>query len=45
MITEVFFDRPLAMQVEKPELYAVLRDFYGQDPADRERRNPGLPSW
>ncbi|MGA8016400.1 MAG: M90 family metallopeptidase [Candidatus Dormiibacterota bacterium] len=45
VITEVFFDRPLAMEAEKPELYAVLRDFYRQDPADRERRHGPLPSW
>ncbi|HXZ99441.1 MAG TPA: M90 family metallopeptidase [Candidatus Binatia bacterium] len=44
VVTEVFFTRPQALQLEKPELYAVLRDFYRQDPADRERRK-GLPSW
>jgi hypothetical protein len=38
VVTEVFFDRPLEMEEEKPELYAVLRDFYRQDPASRERR-------
>jgi Mlc titration factor MtfA (ptsG expression regulator) len=36
--TEVFFDRPTQLEQEKPELYAVLRDFYRQDPAFRERR-------
>lgn len=35
--TEVFFDRPVEMQEEKPELYGVLRDFYRQDPAARLR--------
>ncbi|MGO8686884.1 MAG: zinc-dependent peptidase [Candidatus Dormibacteria bacterium] len=38
VVTEVFFDRPLDLEEEKPELYAVLRDFYRQDPASRERR-------
>jgi len=36
--TELFFDRPRAMQQAKPELYDVLRGFYLQDPAERERR-------
>lgn len=36
--TEVFFDRPLALADERPELYDVLRDYYGQDTADRQRR-------
>jgi hypothetical protein len=38
VVTEAFFDRPLELEEEKPELYAVLRDFYRQDPASRERR-------
>jgi len=38
VVTEVFFDRPLALQAEMPHLYAVFRDFYRQDPADREYR-------
>jgi Mlc titration factor MtfA (ptsG expression regulator) len=38
VVTEVFFDIPLRMEREKPALYAVLRDFYRQDPASRERR-------
>lgn len=33
--TEVFFTKPVAMRAEKPELYDVLRGFYGQDPAAR----------
>jgi Mlc titration factor MtfA (ptsG expression regulator) len=41
VVTEVFFDRPVAMEAEKPELYAMLRDFYRQDPAGRERRAGG----
>ena len=36
--TEVFFDRPVAMQRDKPELYGVLSGFYRQDPAKRELR-------
>jgi Mlc titration factor MtfA (ptsG expression regulator) len=36
--TEVFFDLPGDMRQQKPALYAVLRDFYRQDPA---RRTPG----
>ena len=31
--TECFFERPHAMQQEHGELYAVLQDFYRQDPA------------
>lgn len=38
VVTEVFFDRPGALEHAKPELYAVLRDFYRQDPAARIRR-------
>lgn len=38
VITEVFFDRPIDVERQKPALYAVLRDFYRQDPAARERR-------
>jgi MtfA peptidase len=38
--TEVFFDRPLELAAETPELYAVLRDFYRQDPARRASRPP-----
>lgn len=33
--TEHFFEEPLAMRDEHPELYAVFRDFYRQDPAER----------
>ncbi len=31
--TECFFEKPLPMQALHPELYAVLRDYYRQDPA------------
>ena len=33
--TEYFFDRPTQMQDQESDLYDVLRDFYGQDPAKR----------
>ena len=36
--TETFFDAPLALEAHEPEVFAVLRDFYGQDPAERARR-------
>jgi Mlc titration factor MtfA (ptsG expression regulator) len=41
--TETFFDLPLQLEEAKPELYAVLRDFYRQDPAARVRRRAGGP--
>ena len=31
--TEAFFDLPVQLEAAKPDLYAVLRDFYRQDPA------------
>lgn len=36
--TETFFTRPVELRDEHPELYAVLADFYGQDPAIRLER-------
>ncbi len=33
--TEAFFTNALALQNENPELYEVLRSYYGQDPAKR----------
>ncbi|HZT81944.1 MAG TPA: M90 family metallopeptidase [Gemmataceae bacterium] len=33
--TECFFDRPAEMAHRHPELYALLRDYYRQDPARR----------
>jgi MtfA peptidase len=36
--TETFFDAPLALEEHERDLYAVLRDFYRQDPAARARR-------
>lgn len=34
--TESFFEQPSALLTEKPELYGVLRRFYGQDTAARD---------
>jgi Mlc titration factor MtfA (ptsG expression regulator) len=34
--TEQFFDQPRELQVAEPDLYALLREFYRQDPALRE---------
>ena len=36
--TEAFFDVPVALERHEPDLYAVMRAFYKQDPAARERR-------
>jgi Mlc titration factor MtfA (ptsG expression regulator) len=36
--TEAFFDVPTELEVREPALYDVLRDYYGQDPAERLRR-------
>lgn len=33
--TEAFFEKPVQLREEQPELYGVLREFYGQDPAER----------
>jgi Mlc titration factor MtfA (ptsG expression regulator) len=33
--TEAFFERATAVERRYPDLYAVLRDYYRQDPADR----------
>ena len=35
--SETFFTRPLDVESLKPDLYDVLRAFYGQDPAARIR--------
>lgn len=36
--TECFFERPERLQEALPELYALLADYYRQDPAARARR-------
>ncbi len=38
IVTETFFDQPVELQAEHPELYEVLRNFYRQDTAERQRR-------
>jgi hypothetical protein len=35
--TEAFFERPTQLRDKHPELYAMLRDTYGQDPAGPRR--------
>ena len=37
--TEQFFDRPLRMKEQAPDLYRVLQEYYRQDPVLRVRRN------
>ena len=36
--TETFFEKPRRMRTQHEDLYSVLRDFYGQDPAERSLR-------
>jgi Mlc titration factor MtfA (ptsG expression regulator) len=36
--TEAFFDAPVELADTEPDLYAVLRDYFAQDPAERARR-------
>lgn len=36
--TELFFDRPIKMEREYPELYKMLLHYYRQDTAERERQ-------
>jgi Mlc titration factor MtfA (ptsG expression regulator) len=36
--TEVFFDNPLGLRHDHPDLYEVLGDYYRQDPASRSAR-------
>ncbi len=36
--TEFFFDRPIEMETHTMDLYEVMKEFYRQDPAERERR-------
>jgi Mlc titration factor MtfA (ptsG expression regulator) len=39
VITECFFDKPLQMKRHHGDLYALLQEYYRQDPADREARH------
>jgi MtfA peptidase len=41
---EAFFERPLALRRGHAEVYAMLRDYFGQDPAawDEARGRPQL---
>lgn len=39
--TEAFFDVPEALERHEPDLYAVLRGYFRQDPAERSRRGRG----
>ena len=41
--TEFFLDKPSAMKRHEPELYELLRSFYGQDTAARATRKGGHP--
>lgn len=36
--TEHFFDQPLPMKKLLPELYRILKEYYRQDPAEREEK-------
>lgn len=36
--TETFFTRPIELRAQTPDLYDILRAFYGQDPAARIER-------
>jgi Mlc titration factor MtfA (ptsG expression regulator) len=38
--TEAFFDAPVALRTNEPDVYEVLAAFYNQDPAVRSRRAP-----
>ena len=38
VVTEIFFEKPRRLQDEDPELYDVLREFYQQNPAQRDYR-------
>jgi len=42
--TEVFFEKPQALEQEHVALYGVLQEFYQQDPAHRQRlRGVSIP--
>ncbi|MDQ2649470.1 MAG: zinc-dependent peptidase [Actinomycetota bacterium] len=41
---EAFFCQPVELLEHEPELYEVLRESFGQDPAERQRRRPRPPA-
>ncbi len=41
--TEQFFDQPLRLKGQAPDLYRVLQEYYRQDPAARVDQNTCLP--
>jgi Mlc titration factor MtfA (ptsG expression regulator) len=41
VVTECFFDQPIELRTEHPELYALLKEFYRQDTAARLERRRG----
>lgn len=44
VVTELFFERPIALRERHPDLYEELRKFYHQDPATWPNRNAGTPA-
>ena len=38
VVTELFFEKPVELRQEYPELYEEFRLYFGQDPAARRRR-------
>ena len=38
--TEAFFELPVALRAEHPELYEVLAAYFRQDPAEAETNSP-----
>lgn len=39
VVTELFFERPLDLQREHPDLYDEFKNYFHQDPAARQRKN------
>jgi len=39
VVTEQFFDSPIRLKEQAPDLYRVLKEYYNQDPAERIKRN------
>jgi MtfA peptidase len=40
VVTECFFDQPIELRAEHPELYELFKEFYRQDTAERLMRRP-----